>query len=319
VPNASVVVTNLDTNATVRAKSNETGYYEAALLLPGPYTVTIEAPGFKKIVRSGITLQITDRRDVSVTLEVGAVTESVTVTAEAPLVDVSRTDSGRVIDNRSVRDLPVMANTVFTMIRYTAGVQSGGPSILLGPHSTQGGSDYNTGTGIGGNTWTIDGAINDGNARYTANLPSVDAVAEVKVLTTTFEGSFGHSTGLGIAVMTKTGTNQYHGGASNTYWSQRWQGSSFFAKQNYYKYIASLRAAGDIAGADAAARWSTTTGRNLSREPRRTSAVAVTSSRSSLRRKFRCWTISRRTTGIIAACSGRGRSFRPAARATTSG
>jgi hypothetical protein len=253
VPNASVVVTNLDTNATVRVKSNESGYYEAALLIPGPYTVTIEAPGFKKAVRSGVTLQVTDRRDLSVTLEVGAVTDSVTVTAEAPLVDVSRTDSGRVIDDRSVRDLPAMANTVFTMIRYTAGVQSGGPSILLGPHSTQGGSDYNNGTGIGGNTWTIDGAINDGNSRYTANLPSVDAVAEVKVMTTTFEGSFGHSTGLGVAVMTKTGTNQFHGTASNTYWSQRWQGASFFAKQTYYKNIAALNAAGNTAGAAAAA------------------------------------------------------------------
>ena len=73
------------------------------------------------------------------------------------------------------------------------------------------------------------------------------------MLTTTFDGSFGHSLGLGVAVQTKSGTNEYHGTASNTHWQQRWQGSNFFAKQNYYRNIASLRAQGKIAEADAAA------------------------------------------------------------------
>ena len=245
VVNATVVVTNTDTNAFVRLTSNQAGYYEAPLLLPGKYTVSAELTGFKKAVRSGITLQVSDRTEVDLTLELGAVTESVTVTAEAPLIDSSNVNSGRVLDTRSIQDLPVMANTVFTMIRYSAGVQGGGPPILLGPHSTQGGSDYNNGTGVGGNAWTIDGAINDGNARYTANLPSVEAVAETKVLTTTFDGSFGHSTGLGIAVMTKTGTNQFHGSATETYWNQRWQGANLFTKKNYYQNIAAANAAGN--------------------------------------------------------------------------
>ena len=253
VPNATVVVTNTGTNASVRLTSNETGFYQAVLLMPGQYTVSAEMAGFKKAVRSGITLLTSDRRLVDLTLEVGGVAESVTVYAEAPLIDSSRTDSGRVLDERSVRDLPANANTVFTLIRFSAGVQAGAPPTLLGPHSTQGGSSYETGSGLGGNTWTIDGAINDGNARYTANLPSVDLVAETNVLTTTFEGSFGHSLGLGIAVQTKSGTNQYHGTASDTYWSQRWQGSTFFAKKLYYQNIASLKAQGKITEADAAA------------------------------------------------------------------
>ena len=245
VVNATVVVTNTDTNVSVRLTSNQAGYYEAPLLIPGHYTVSAEMTGFKKAVRSGITLQVSDRTEVDLTLEVGGVTETVTVTAEAPLIDSSNVNSGRVLDTRSVQDLPVMANTVFTMIRYSAGVQGGGPPILLGPHSTQGGSDYNNGTGVGGNAWTIDGAVNDGNARYTANLPSVEAVAETKVLTTTFDGSFGHSTGLGIAVMTKTGTNQFHGSATETYWNQRWQGANLFTKKNYYQNIAAQNAAGN--------------------------------------------------------------------------
>jgi len=253
IPNATVVITHVNTNTTVTLRTNETGYYEAPLLMPGSYTVSFEAPGFKKTVRTGITLQVTDRREVSVTLEVGGVTETVTVTGEPPLVDVSRTEAGRTLDDRSVRDLPANANTVFTIIRFSPGVNSGNPPTLLGPHSTVGGSSYDTGAGIGGNTWTIDGAVNDGAGRYTANLPSVDVVEETKVLTTTFDGSFGHSLGLGVAVQTKSGTNEYHGTASNTHWQQRWQGSNFFAKQNYYQNIASLRAQGKFAEADAAA------------------------------------------------------------------
>lgn len=245
VATASVIVTNTDTQMSVSLKSDQSGRYQAPLLLPGNYEVSAEAPGFKKGVRAGITLALTDVREVEMLLQVGAITESVTVTSEAPLIDATRTDSGRVIDERSIQDLPVMANTVFTMIRYSAGVQGGGPPILLGPHSTQGGSDYNNGTGVGGNAWTIDGAVNDGNGRNTANLPSVDAVAETKVLSTTFDGSFGHSTGLGVAVSTKTGTNQFHGSASENYWSQRWQAANLFTKKNYYSNIAQANAQGN--------------------------------------------------------------------------
>ena len=246
---ATVLVTNSDTNGSVNLKSDQSGRYQAPLLLPGNYVVSAEAPGFKKSVRSGITLALTDIREVELVLQVGAITESVTVTSEAAIVDATKTDSGRVIDDRSVQDLPVMANTVFTMIRYSAGVQGGGPPILLGPHSTQGGSDYNNGTGVGGNAWTIDGAVNDGNSRYAANLPSVEAVSETKVLSTTFDGSFGHSTGLGIAVSTKTGTNQFHGSASENFWNQRWQATNLFTKKNYYSNIDAAMAQGNLAKA----------------------------------------------------------------------
>jgi len=74
IPNATVVITNVNTNTTVNLRTSDTGYYEAPLLMPGSYTVTFEAPGFKRTVRAGITLQVTDRREVSVTLEVGGVT-----------------------------------------------------------------------------------------------------------------------------------------------------------------------------------------------------------------------------------------------------
>lgn len=254
VAGASVTVTNTDTRTTVSLKSSEVGRFIAPLLMPGHYTVAVEFPGFKKDLRQGIELLTGDVLTVDVTLQIGATSEEVTVTAEAPLIDSTRTDTGMALDDRTVRDLPVMTDVVTSMIQFAPGVQAGGgASQILGPHSTQGGSDYTNGSGVGGNVWTIDGAFSNGNGRNTSNLPSVSAVSEVKILDNTFDGSFGHSVGLGISITTKAGTNQFHGDASDNYWSQRWQGSNLFTKQQYYKNINGLLAKGDTAGAAAAA------------------------------------------------------------------
>ena len=85
VAGASVVVTNVDTNATTRLRTNETGYYEASLLLPGNYQVSSEMQGFKKTVRSGIVLSISSRVEIDLLLAVGETAETISVTAEAPL------------------------------------------------------------------------------------------------------------------------------------------------------------------------------------------------------------------------------------------
>jgi hypothetical protein len=248
-----VVVVNVDTKTTATLRSSEVGRFAAPLLPPGEYMLTVESPGFKKDVRQGIKLLTGDVQNFEVTLQIGASSEQVTVTGDTPIVDVTRTDNGMALDSRTVRDLPVMTNVVTSMIQFAPGVQAGGgASQVLGPHSTQGGSDYSNGSGVGGNVWTIDGAFSNGNGRNTSNLPSVSAVSEVKVLDNTFDGSFGHSLGLGISITTKSGTNQFHGDASENYWSQRWQGSSLFTKQQYYKNVNGLLAKGDTAGAAAA-------------------------------------------------------------------
>jgi len=254
VASADVVVTNTDTKTTVSLKSDTVGHFVARLLMPGPYMVTAEAAGFKKGVRQGIMLLSGDVRDVDFTLQVGAATESVTVSAEASLVDMTRTDNGTTLDDRTVRDLPVMTNSVTSMFSLTAGVQTGDlQQQLLGPHSTQGGSDYYNGSGVGGNVWTIDGAFSNGNGRNTSLLPNVDSVAEARVYDNTFDGSFGHAVGLGISITTKSGTNDFHGAATYNYWSQRWQGSNLFTKQTYYSNIDKLLSQGNTAGAAAAA------------------------------------------------------------------
>lgn len=172
VVNAVVVVTSLDTNTSHRTATNETGYYEVSYLLPGTYEVTAEAGGFKKADRKGITLSVSSRAEINMTLELGTVAETVSVTADAPVLDTSTVSSGRVLDNRQVMDLPVFGNSAILLIKLTPGIQSGGNNNYLGLHSNIGGSDYYAAGNVGGNEWSIDGVPDAGPSRRAAICPT---------------------------------------------------------------------------------------------------------------------------------------------------
>ncbi|MDZ4800105.1 MAG: carboxypeptidase-like regulatory domain-containing protein, partial [Bryobacteraceae bacterium] len=124
VAGAAVRIANTENGTTMSLVTNETGYYEANLLLAGKYTVTAEMRGFKKSIRAGIVLPVSSRSEVDVRLEVGGVSESVQVTAEAPLLDTSSVSAGRVMDNRSVTDLPTFNNSPLMLIKLVPGIQA---------------------------------------------------------------------------------------------------------------------------------------------------------------------------------------------------
>src|SRR5437867_4947475 len=102
IAGAAVTVTDLDTRVASQIKTNSSGYYLAPLLLPGNYEVNAAAPGFKRSVRSGLILSVGQHMDLDLTLEVGAVNESVTVSAEAPVLDTSTATAGQTLDRQSV-------------------------------------------------------------------------------------------------------------------------------------------------------------------------------------------------------------------------
>ncbi len=260
VLNAAVAVINVETNTVQRTSTNETGYYEVPYLLPGGYEVTAEAAGFKKGVRRGITLSVSSRAEVDFILELGAVAETVSVTAEAPLLDTSTVSSGRVLDNRQVMDLPVFGNSVILLIKLTPGMHGGGNNNYLGLHSNVGGSDYYMAGSVGGNEWSIDGVPINGNSRRVAYLPYSDTVQEFKVETAGFDASIGHTTGANISMMTKSGANLYHGTLTEQHWQQRWNGTPFFTNKLYWGRIHDAEARGDLELA-----------RRLRSEPRQTS------------------------------------------------
>jgi hypothetical protein len=250
VPGATVKVTNTETNSTTTLQTNSTGYYEANLLMPGAYTVSAEATGFKQTVRDGITLQVASRIDINIQMQIGGVSESISVTAEAPLIDTSTVSTGRVMDNRTLMDLPVLGNSTMILVKLTPGIQAPGINNYLGLHSNQGGSEYSLNGNVGGNEWQVDGVPNNGNNRRAAYLPYSDTVGEFKVETSNFDASIGHSTGASIAMITKSGTNAVHGTLTEQHWQQRWNGTPFFVKQQYYRNIAAAEAAGNTARAN---------------------------------------------------------------------
>jgi hypothetical protein len=247
---ANVIIRNAETGVTQSMKSNDKGYYEGNLLMPGNYEIVAEIKGFKKLVRQGVTLPVSSRIQVDLNMEIGGVTETVSVSGEAPLLETNAVSSGRVIDNKSLMELPVMGNSAVLLVKLAPGIQTGGVNNYLALHSNAGGSDYSVGGNVGGNSWTLDGSPNQGPGRRTAYLPYTDAVAEFKVETNNFDAGIGQASGAAISMISKSGTNDYHGTATWQHWQQRWQGTPFFVKQNYYRRINAAEAAGNKALAD---------------------------------------------------------------------
>ncbi len=254
---ASITVTNTGTKTTAPAATNPTGYYEVPLLLPGTYEVTAEATGFKKLVRSGLTLGLGEQQKVNLTLEVGAASESVTVSAESAILDTSTTVSGKTLSTREIMDLPILANDILVQARMVAGVQTSGTTQYLSEGQIGGSStSYFAAGNIGGNEWTMDGQPENAEGRDTAFTPHTDMVEEFHVETNSFDASFGHSTGLNINMSTKSGTNQVHGTSTYEYWSERWAAAPYFIRQNYITNIANAKAAGNTALAQSLASQS---------------------------------------------------------------
>ncbi|MGH9659759.1 MAG: carboxypeptidase regulatory-like domain-containing protein [Bryobacteraceae bacterium] len=245
IPGASVAVRNVNTGAIVSLKTNETGYYEAGLLIPGIYEITVNADGFKKVVRQGINLALGDRVRVNIPLEVGAVTESITVSEEASLLATTSTTAARVMTNREVMSLPVFNNSPVMLLKLTPGVIASSNRRYNGVNALGGLSDAGLPGGIGGTDWSIDGAPTTGNGYSAAYLPYTTTIQEYKVETANFDAAHGKSTGISVSVITKPGTNQLHGSANWQYWNERWNAPRFFLKQQYYRNISLAETAGD--------------------------------------------------------------------------
>lgn len=214
VVGADVEVANVDTGALFRAKSNDRGYYIAPGMAVGRYEVRATMEGFKKAVRAGITLQVNQNAQINITLQVGQVVESVEVTAQAALVDTGSATLGQVVENRRVQELPLNGRSALALTLMTAGV-------ISNSGSTQSGFGDR---GIGLSSISINGGPNSMNAQmldgnnntlvYIGEAgvpPAVDAVEEFKVQSGTMSAEYGFTAGGTVNLVTKSGTNQYHG------------------------------------------------------------------------------------------------------------
>jgi len=213
---AEVRVRNTGTNLTFRTRANEQGFYTAPGLPVGEYEITGELQGFKRSVRSGITLQVNQNAQVDLRLEVGTVAESVEVVGEAPLVNTTNATVGEVIENRRVRDLPLNGRGALALTLLTTGVVSNaGPTNSgFGDRGIQISSISINGSPSSMNAQMLDGSNNI--LSYAGEVgvpPAVDAVEEFKVQSGSMSAEFGFTAGGTVNLVTKSGTNQFHGSA----------------------------------------------------------------------------------------------------------
>ena len=231
LPGATVKITNTGTNVTQQLVTNASGYFEAPLLIAGTYDVTVEMPNFKTFRQTRIQLAVGQSVPLTITLDVGAVTESVDVVASAVLLDTNAVTSGVTFETRLIAELPTFSSMPMLLIRSVSGVAAsaapqfatqgfvGGPSLQAGPVG-----------GVGGTEYTIDGATNAGNGRFVATSPNADMLQEMRIETSNFDASVGHGTGLGVSMMTKAGTNRWNGTAGYQTWTSRLNGANHFQR-----------------------------------------------------------------------------------------
>ncbi len=217
VAGAKVTAINEATNAASTATSASDGAYLAPFLIPGKYRLEVEAAGFRKYVQSGITLSVNAQVNVAAPLQVGAIAESITVTADAPLLETATATMGQVIDRQKVEAMPLNGRMIFVLNRLSQGVIWQTPTFGatgtsgLRPFDNLGGSAWSMNGGrLTTNEFLLDGAPNSTRGRYNF-APPVDAVEEFKVQTNSFDAQYGR-TGGGVVNMTlKSGTNRVHG------------------------------------------------------------------------------------------------------------
>jgi hypothetical protein len=216
VTGATVIATNLATNITLTTTSGADGHYVLAQVPPGAYSISGEAAGFKKFVRTGISLEVGDRATVNMPLQVGQQTESVTVTAELAAIDTDRSVTNQLMDNKAVSELPINGRQVFMLMQLSAGTvftqQQFGASGFSGTRAWDtNGSLTMHGGSTGSNQFNLDGAsINAGTGEWKF-APLVDGIEEFKVSTPASDASLGLSGGGVINMTMKGGTNGFHG------------------------------------------------------------------------------------------------------------
>lgn len=209
-----VTLVNQATGVSRSGQTNPSGDYNFVEVQPGTYTVSFEATGFKRNVQKDVIVDVNQVVTLNSTLQIGQTQEVVEVTSEAPQVDTTSTQLGAVINDRSVNELPLNQRDTYQFLQLQPGVQSqlgsGNGSLFYGSEST-GSVSVNGGRGRANNFSVNGGDANDQFVNLPTVQPTPDSVAEFRVLTNTFDAEYGRNSGSVVNVITKSGTNNFHG------------------------------------------------------------------------------------------------------------
>jgi hypothetical protein len=240
IPKAKVTLFHLDRNIVMRTvTTDDRGDYVAPLLPIGRYSVTAEASGFKKQTQTNIALNVNDRLTIDVTLEVGNVSEVVTVESKPVQVELQTATAGSLVSGTQIRELALTSRNYEQLVSLAPGVSSTATTdqIYVGAFSPVGTNTVPfslNGERTSENNWTIDGFdnVDRGSNLTLLAFPSVDAIEEFKVLRGQYEPEFGRSGGGQISVVTRSGTSGFHGGVYEFFRNDILNANSFFNNTN---------------------------------------------------------------------------------------
>jgi hypothetical protein len=233
VPGATVTITDLARQGTSSLTTNDDGRFDAPYLLPGDYKVLVEVSGFKKAVLEKVSVAINETSTVTITLDVGTVQETVTVTSDASQLNQSDPNLGMTIDRKRVDELPSIHGDPYVLINLAPGVSYTGSTRLDRPFEPTHIANFAMGGARGiRSDLLIDGAPSTATANanevIASYVPTSDATQEFRVQTATYDAQFGNTEGGVTSIVTKGGTNNFHGSAY--YWIEPggWAANDFF-------------------------------------------------------------------------------------------
>ena len=214
VPDANVTITNTDTNITRTVTTGTDGSYRVPALQPGHYSVTVGKTGFNTETQTGLELVVDQELPVNVSLSVGSTSQAITVTTEAPQVDTTTSSLGGLVNETKIEDLPLNGRNFVDLATLQAGVTAATDTTLAGSSGTAFSSN---GAPVRSNNFTLDGApmanIRGNTAGAVGTTLGVDGIQEYKVITSAFTAEYGLNMGSQVVIVSKGGTNQFHGDA----------------------------------------------------------------------------------------------------------
>ncbi|MFB3827040.1 MAG: carboxypeptidase regulatory-like domain-containing protein [Bryobacteraceae bacterium] len=216
MPNVDVVVTSDDTGVKQQTKTNDQGNWIVRFLIPGRYNFTVTAPGFQQSQQTGIVLQTADNKLVDVQLQLGATQQTISVTAEAMLVDTTSATSGTVITSEQITEMPSMSRVTTLLATLSPGVVAQDQNQNVAHlWSYNAASEFTANGGrnnIRSNSFELDGMPNVRDSGKVAFMPPPEAVAEFRVQMNAYDASIGRQAGATVQMTIKNGTSAYHGG-----------------------------------------------------------------------------------------------------------
>ncbi len=236
VPKADVEIKDENTGATRTAHANDDGHYIFSSLPAGRYTVSTSPPGFKTTVATGVEVHVTENRVLNLDVQVGQVSETVNVTGDTAPVETRSGDVSSLITEKQITELPLNGRNYSQLALMVPGVSpvtqagAGGAFAARGT-GLDGGVDMSVnGNGSNQNLWTVDGVNNMdvGSNRTLLVFPSIDSIAEFRVMRNSFSAEYGQAQGAVVNLITKGGTNDFHGGGFGFFRSDKWNAAPFF-------------------------------------------------------------------------------------------